>query len=121
MMASSRRSAAAAPSCPAPCPTPPSHWAAPPPNSPSPPTKAVRRSYRRYPVGYRGGRFACAALVLFLGAGLGDAADPAGRYQGALGGTAYLINVPPDWNGGLVMFAHGYEGEGSGAGTARSS
>jgi hypothetical protein len=32
-----------------------------------------------------------------------------------------LINVPPDWTGGLVMFAHGYEGEGSGTGTVRSS
>jgi pimeloyl-ACP methyl ester carboxylesterase len=72
-------------------------------------------------VGYRALCFVCAALVLFLGAGLGDAADPPGHYQGALGGTPYLINVPPDWNGGLVMFAHGYEGEGSGAGMARSS
>jgi hypothetical protein len=28
--------------------------------------------------------------------------------------------VPPDWNGGLVMFAYGYEGEGFGKGTVRS-
>jgi len=48
------------------------------------------------------------------------AVDQSGRYQGTLGGSAYLINVPPDWNGGLVMFAHGYEGEGSGKGTVRS-
>jgi hypothetical protein len=38
-----------------------------------------------------------------------------------LGFAHYLINVPPDWNGGLVLFAHGYEGEGSGTGTVRSS
>jgi hypothetical protein len=31
-----------------------------------------------------------------------------------------LINVPPDWNGGLIMFAHGYEGEGSGRGAVHS-
>src|SRR5882724_8137058 len=35
--------------------------------------------------------------------------------------ATYTINVPPDWNGGLVMFAHGYEGEGSGNGTVRNS
>jgi len=27
---------------------------------------------------------------------------------------------PPDWNGGLIMFAHDYQGEGSGTGTART-
>ena len=31
-----------------------------------------------------------------------------------------MINVPADWNGRLVMFAHGYEGEGSGRGAVRS-
>ena len=61
------------------------------------------------------------ALALALRLPFGGAADPPGRYQGALGGTPYLINVPPDWNGGLVIFAHGYEGEGSGTGTVRSS
>ena len=49
------------------------------------------------------------------------AAEGPGRYEGVLGGAAYLINVPPDWNGGLVLYAHGYEGEGSGRGTARST
>ncbi len=61
------------------------------------------------------------ALALALTLPPADAADPPGRYQGALGGTPYLISVPPDWNGGLVMFAHGYEGEGSGTGIVRSS
>jgi prolyl oligopeptidase family protein len=64
---------------------------------------------------------ACIALALALGLPFAGAAEPPGRYQGALGGTPYLINVPPEWNGGLVMFAHGYQGEGSGTGTVRGS
>ncbi len=59
------------------------------------------------------------ALVAFL-----LAADPSspraagapmlreGRHEGA----DFLIGVPAQWNGGLVMFAHGYEGESSGRG-----
>jgi hypothetical protein len=62
-----------------------------------------------------------AALILALGLGMVHAAEAPGRYQGVLGDAHYLINVPPDWNGGLVLFAHGYEGEGSGTGTACSS
>ena len=61
------------------------------------------------------------ALALALTLPPADAADPPGRYQGALGGTPYLISVPPDWNGGLVIFAHGYQGEGSGTGIVRNS
>jgi hypothetical protein len=61
-----------------------------------------------------------AVLALILGPRLAGAADPPGRYQGVFGSANYLISVPPDWNGGLVMFAHGYEGEGSGIGAARS-
>ena len=38
-----------------------------------------------------------------------------------VGSANYTINVPPDWSGGLVVFAHGYEGEGSGKGAVRSS
>ena len=62
-----------------------------------------------------------AALVLLLGAELAGAGSAAGQYDGVLGSANYTINVPPDWNGGLVMFAHGYEGEGSGKGVVRSS
>jgi hypothetical protein len=51
---------------------------------------------------------------------LGGAGSPPGHYEGVLGGARYLINVPPDWNGGLIMFAHGYEGEGSGKGAVHS-
>jgi pimeloyl-ACP methyl ester carboxylesterase len=78
--------------------------------------------HRRCQRGWRNTlRYSALLLFLTLGLGSADAADPPGRYEGALGGTAYLVNVPPDWNGGLVMFAHGYEGEGAGRGTVRSS
>jgi pimeloyl-ACP methyl ester carboxylesterase len=59
------------------------------------------------------------AVVLILAVGAGGAAERPGRYEGVLGGARYLIDVPADWNGGLVMFAHGYEGEGPGSGTVR--
>jgi hypothetical protein len=63
---------------------------------------------------------ALAGLALVFGAQLGGAGKPPGHYEGVLGGTRYLINVPPDWNGGLIMFAHDYEGEGSGRGAVHS-
>jgi len=59
---------------------------------------------------------AFAILVLALAARLAGAAEAPGRYQDVLGEAPYLIDVPPDWNGGLVIFAHGYQGEGSGPG-----
>ncbi|MBI3826794.1 MAG: hypothetical protein HY294_12410 [Candidatus Rokubacteria bacterium] len=31
-----------------------------------------------------------------------------GRREGSLGGVAYSLARPPDWNGTLVMWAHGY-------------
>jgi hypothetical protein len=65
--------------------------------------------------------FTVAALFLLLGAELADAASAPGRYDGVPGSANYTINVPPGWNGGLVMFAHGYGGEGSGKGAVRSS
>ena len=34
------------------------------------------------------------------------------RWVGVLGGAAYQIEVPRDWNGRLVMYAHGYRGTG---------
>jgi len=64
---------------------------------------------------------ALAIVVLALWTTIAGAAEAPGRYQGVLGGAPYLINVPPEWNGGLVMFAHGYQGEGSGAGTVHKS
>ena len=65
-------------------------------------------------------RIAAITLVLIFAAGRAPAAEAPGRYEGVLGGARYLINVPPEWNGGLVMFGHGYEGEGAGTGTVRS-
>lgn len=35
------------------------------------------------------------------------------RWAGVLGGAAYQIEVPSAWNGKLVMYAHGYRGEGT--------
>jgi hypothetical protein len=35
------------------------------------------------------------------------------RWVGVLDGAAYQIEVPKDWNGQLVMYAHGYRGTGS--------
>ena len=29
--------------------------------------------------------------------------------EGEINGAAYTIIMPEDWNGGLVMYAHGYE------------
>lgn len=34
------------------------------------------------------------------------------RWSGVLDGAGYLIEVPTNWNGTLVMYAHGYGGEG---------
>lgn len=35
------------------------------------------------------------------------------RWVGVLDGAAYRIEVPEDWNGMLVMYAHGFRGEGA--------
>ncbi|MFM1990096.1 MAG: hypothetical protein RJA99_3053 [Pseudomonadota bacterium] len=35
------------------------------------------------------------------------------RWVGVLDGAAYQIEVPRDWNGRLVMYAHGYRGTGA--------
>jgi hypothetical protein len=35
------------------------------------------------------------------------------RWVGVLGGAAYQIEVPKDWNGELVMYTHGYRGTGA--------
>lgn len=34
------------------------------------------------------------------------------RYWGVHGGAGYRVEVPANWNGDLVMWAHGYRGEG---------
>ncbi|PZO11282.1 MAG: alpha/beta hydrolase [Burkholderiales bacterium] len=35
------------------------------------------------------------------------------RWAGVLNGAAYRVEVPTNWNGKLVMYAHGFRGEGS--------
>ena len=42
-----------------------------------------------------------------------EALDGATAYQGVLAGSAYKIEVPDNWNGVLVMWAHGYRGAAS--------
>lgn len=34
-------------------------------------------------------------------------------FQGELRGSGYIVEVPREWNGELVMWAHGYRGEGT--------
>ena len=78
--------------------------------------REVANTGRRRFVGMGQLPVAFAILVLALAARLAGAAEAPGRYQDVLGEAPYLIDVPPDWNGGLVIFAHGYQGEGSGPG-----
>jgi len=39
--------------------------------------------------------------------------DGSSLYSGILQGSAYRVEVPKNWNGSLVMFAHGYAGTGT--------
>jgi fermentation-respiration switch protein FrsA (DUF1100 family) len=50
------------------------------------------------------------ALVLDA---LPDPAVDTDRYTGVLDGAGYLVEVPKNWNGMLVMYAHGYAGTGA--------
>ena len=53
----------------------------------------------------------------------GDTVDvtTTSRYAGVLGGAAYRIEVPANWNGKLVMYAHGYAGAGAALGVSNPS
>ncbi len=57
---------------------------------------------------------AVATTFAALPAAAGDAVDmnTTSRWAGVLEGAAYRIEVPANWNGELVMYAHGYAGEG---------
>src|SRR5580765_1923727 len=48
-------------------------------------------------------------------AAAGDVVDMSttSRWAGVLGGASYQIEVPANWNGKLVMYAHGYAGTGA--------
>lgn len=43
------------------------------------------------------------------------------RWAGVLGGAGYLVEVPVNWNGKLVMYAHGYRGTGAALTTSAPS
>jgi len=50
-----------------------------------------------------------------MAAATGDTVDVSttSRWAGVLNGAAYLVEVPANWNGKLVMYAHGYAGTGA--------
>ena len=50
-----------------------------------------------------------------MAAAAGDtvAMSTTSRWAGVLNGSAYLVEVPVNWNGKLVMYAHGYAGTGA--------
>ena len=50
-----------------------------------------------------------------MAAASGDVTDMSttSRWAGVLGGAAYQVEVPANWNGKLVMYAHGYRGTGA--------
>ena len=65
-------------------------------------------------------RIAMALLLLVLSAA-GASAQGATEREGTHEGADFTIGVPANWNGGLVMYAHGYEGELPGRGTVQVS
>lgn len=50
-----------------------------------------------------------------MAAAAGDVVDMSttSRWAGVLGGANYRVEVPAQWNGKLVMYAHGYAGTGA--------
>jgi hypothetical protein len=59
--------------------------------------------------------------LLLLAAARPAFADMTGLVEGTLGDTGYLIGKHDNWNGGLILFAHGYEGEREGRGSLGES
>ena len=53
-----------------------------------------------------------------MAAAAGDAIDVSttSRWAGVLNGSGYLVEVPANWNGKLVMYAHGFAGTGAALG-----
>ena len=47
--------------------------------------------------------------------------DGTSRWAGVLNGAAYRVEVPANWNGKLVMYAHGYAGTGNALGVNNPS
>ena len=58
-----------------------------------------------------------------MAAATGDVVDMSttSRWAGVLNGAAYRIEVPANWNGNLVMYAHGYAGTGPTLGVSNPS
>ena len=56
-----------------------------------------------------------AAMPPLAGASQGDidVLNNTSRWAGVLNGAAYNVEVPANWNGRLVMYAHGYRGTGA--------
>jgi hypothetical protein len=70
--------------------------------------------------------FTADASVTTFAAMAADAGDTVAmattsRYAGVLDGAAYRIEVPANWNGKLVMYAHGYAGTGAALGVSNPS
>lgn len=96
-----------------PSPTPaPAPAAPPPPPPPPPPPEETRTQDSRT-------SFApadpAATTFAALAADAGDTVDntTTSRWAGMLGGAQYHVEVPANWNGELVMYAHGYAGDGN--------
>lgn len=47
--------------------------------------------------------------------------ESSSRWAGELNGSAYRVEVPANWNGQLVMYAHGYRGTGAAVTTGNPS
>ena len=66
---------------------------------------------------------AAATTFAPMAAAPGDIVDVSttSRWAGVLGGAGYRVEVPLNWNGKLVMYAHGYAGTGSALGVSNPS
>lgn len=60
------------------------------------------------------GAFALAAWPTLAGA------EERAFHEGVHEGADFIISMPSAWNGGLLMYAHGYQGEGPAPGTPRA-
>ena len=66
---------------------------------------------------------AAATTFAAQAAATGDVVDMSttSRWQGVLNGALYHVEVPVNWNGQLVMYAHGYAGSGNVLGVSNPS
>ncbi len=95
---------------------PPAPVAAPPVAAPPPPPPApVPEETRAHDARVYTPAEATATTFAAIAAAPGDVRDHAttSRWAGVLKGAAYRVEVPANWNGRLVMYAHGYAGEGA--------